>query len=227
LVSVLWSEFPRQPFRFPPVDPARLHPRISSLHLPRLHWTYVHRNLIDARSRMLAQGVLQQPEAPSQNKPAGKKSDRPPPMPLPHISTVAALAAADTAVSIPASSTLHSSIDRLWQRARQHLTQPTTSAFLRAESLQSASTTQIEQRIYRDLHLRSNPYRRTLLTAVGSSHASNFLQALPTSSSYRMRDTHMRLACRHRLGLLPYDTLHHHHCVCRSNAGPRFLDDPA
>lgn len=193
--------------------------------------TGVHKELKEIRAMMVAQGVDARPTtiAPPTKSMTRKKPTDPPPMPLPRVTSTAASLAprrVDIAVSTPASSTLHSTVDHLWQRAARHLTQPAAAPFLQAESIQSACTTQIEQKIYRQLHLRSTPYRRTLLTSVGAAHACDFLLARPTLSSYRISDEQLRLACRHRLGLLPYDHLHRHHCVCQGNVGPRFRDDP-
>ena len=83
---------------------------------------------------------------------------------------------------------------------------------------------QIEQSLRTALFHSSSLIRRTLMTANTAPHSSAYLTVLPIRPCYRMADAAMRLAVRHRLGLLPYESLASEHCVCRPHTS--FLTDP-
>jgi hypothetical protein len=120
--------------------------------------------------------------------------------------------------------TLHGSIADLWERASAHIQRRSTDAFLQAEQLQHEATMQIEESLRTSLFHASSLIRRTLMTANTAPHSSAYLTVLPVRPCYRMADAAMRLAVRHRLGLLPYDSLAPVHCVCRPHTS--FLTDP-
>lgn len=99
-----------------------------------------------------------------------------------------------------------------------------TDDFLSADSLQHEATFQIEERIFTQLHKKSIPYRRALLTSLTTPNCSSWINVLPTQPTYHIVDASMRLATRHRLGLLPFDVLRHDSCICKTN--PLFAVDP-
>jgi len=99
-----------------------------------------------------------------------------------------------------------------------------SSGFLHSQHIQHAATELIEQRAYTQLHDQSSLRRKVLLTSCRAKHSSDFLSTLPTQPCFRMSDASVRLAIRHRLGLLPYDALSTQHCLCR--ASTPFTDDP-
>jgi hypothetical protein len=115
-------------------------------------------------------------------------------------------------------------LPQLWQLAQQHVASNEQVPFLRSERVQHDATFQLEERLYRELHARSTPIRRALLTAVTAPSCSAFLSTLPTQPSYRMADEAVRLAVRHRLGLLPFESLARQQCTCRFHTA--FAADP-
>ena len=92
--------------------------------------------------------------------------------------------------------------------------------------MQKAATQLVENAQYRQMRAASTPFRLALITALSAPHAASFLTVLPTQPCYQLDDASLRLAVRHRLGLLPFNLLHRQRCVCRSNNGPKFVDDP-
>ena len=107
---------------------------------------------------------------------------------------------------MPTISTLLLTIDQLWTRARHHARAPQSSPFLDPH-LQRAITDSVESCLLARLIAASAPYHRTILTALRAPHASDYLAALPTLAEYTMSDTSMRLAIRHRLGVVPFTEL--------------------
>jgi len=95
---------------------------------------------------------------------------------------------------------------------------------LHAEKLQREATSQIEQSLRTALFDSSSLIRRALMTANTAPHSSAYLTVLPIRPCYRIADTAMRLAVRHRLGLLPYESLASEQCACRRHTS--FLADP-
>jgi hypothetical protein len=70
----------------------------------------------------------------------------------------------------------------------------------------------------------ASPYRKALLTSLVAPGSSHWLSTIPTQPAYRMKDEAVRLACRHRLGLLPFDQLMNRNCSCIKHDS--FNDDP-
>ena len=197
--------------------------------------TELHAHLQECRAEMLKQGVASGQAADSSNppeavvkvpqgkrgpKPKAKKPDdaaktRPP---LHHSSS--------TLPSPPSPSlvTLQGSVQQLWARALLHCRSTDATPFLQAEKLQHDATTQIEERLQKELHARSVPFRQALLTANAVPHSAAFLTVLPTQRCYRVADAAMRLGMRHRLGLLPYEQLAAKQCICAPHT--KFADDP-
>ena len=119
---------------------------------------------------------------------------------------------------LPPACTLHGpdAVARLFQRAQAHIStrrrQP--AEFLEGERLQADATRQIEEATLNNLHAHSDPFRRTLLTALSASHSSDHLTVLPTEPDYRLSNAAFRLSVRHRLGVAPSPSLAHASCVC-------------
>ena len=107
---------------------------------------------------------------------------------------------------------------------QKHIDEKDTDGFLQIASIQHAATLQIEESIFKQLHEKSIPYRRALLTSLTTPNSSAWINVLPTQPCYTMPNESMRLATRHRLGLLPFDVLRNDKCVCRNT--PRFEIDP-
>lgn len=121
----------------------------------------------------------------------------------------------------------------LWRQALSHARRlylhrssptvhPHPHAFMQFEKLQHEATLAQEEQQRKQLHARSTPFRRALLTAAAVPATTAFLTALPTQPAYTMDDEAMRLAVRHRLGLPASDELRTQHCVC----GASFAADP-
>jgi len=136
---------------------------------------------------------------------------------------------ADT-VNAADSLTLHSSMMQLWQRAREHAAKVNTpmidqETFLNPQKLQHDITAQIEEKLYKRLLNDSTPRHQVVLTSLHTRGCNAYLTVLPTQPCYRMQDGAFRLAVRHRLGLLPFDTLTDAACN-RCPHPTTFSDDP-
>jgi len=138
----------------------------------------------------------------------------------------AAAAPSDKTVSVSEKSPLlQCSVDQLWSAAASFTrTGSDSSAFLQSEKLQRSATEVIEERVLNELRNESSLRRRTLLTANSTLHSSTYLTVLPTQPLYRMADASLRMAVRHRLGLLPYESMEKQHCMCRFHTS--FKSDP-
>ena len=128
--------------------------------------------------------------------------------------------------------TLHSSIQQLWQQARKCALSKSSiqqQTFLNPQQLQHNITAQIEKRLSTQLRQSSTKRHQIVLKSLqpddmsGCCHA--FLTTLPSQFGYRLEDGAMRLAVRHRLGLLPFDELHAAACA-RCSHPTAFRDDP-
>ena len=78
---------------------------------------------------------------------------------------------------------------------------------------------------------RLGPYQQAIVRSLSAAPPSGaFLSVLPTERAYRLTDEQMRLAVRHRLGMLPAVTLAAETCLSchgRNTVNePRFCDDP-
>ena len=101
-------------------------------------------------------------------------------------------------------------------------TNPTPTAFLHAEHMQSVATQQREELEREEIMRKSQPRRQALITAASVSNSTAFLSALPTIAAYTLEDESMIQAVRHRLGLSAADSLINQICVC----GASFAEDP-
>jgi hypothetical protein len=119
---------------------------------------------------------------------------------------------------------LYGDILNLWKLAQKYLDDKDTKGFLEIASIQHEATNQIEDLIFKQLHQTSIPYRQALLTSLTAPHSSSWINVLPTQPTYTIPNESIRLATRHRLGLLPFDSLEHEKCACRFST--RFIDDP-
>jgi hypothetical protein len=129
----------------------------------------------------------------------------------------AAAAAANSAASTsqPSANSWRNDLSLLWQSAREHADSGDSAPFLQHHRLQHDATHRIEQHRFNQLHAQSSDRRKALLTACSAPHAAAFLSTLPTQPSYRVEGEALRLALRHRLGLLPFDSLATQCCSCR------------
>ena len=190
--------------------------------------TELHAHLLDCRASMLQQGVSDGTEKPAAASPfraplvyRNSSSNS-----IPAVQPTWPLRSRtdNTTAQSTHATTLHGSITDLWDRASAHVQKRSAGAFLQAEQLQHEATTEIEESLRTSLFHSSSLIRRTLMTANTAPHSSAYLTVLPIRPCYRMADAAMRLAVRHRLGLLPYDSLASVHCVCRPHTS--FLTDP-
>ncbi|MDR3446587.1 reverse transcriptase domain-containing protein [Dyella sp.] len=131
---------------------------------------------------------------------------------------------------IPASTpTVLASIDAIWSRA---VAAPSAAVHSPSHKLQHALTLKIEQAVWQRLYDGSARYQQAILTSLAHNPATSVWLTTPPLSSepgYRMRDADYRLACRHRLGLLPYDDLRDKACAAcarRNIETPTLLADP-
>jgi Reverse transcriptase (RNA-dependent DNA polymerase) len=104
----------------------------------------------------------------------------------------------------------------LWQQAQEASTTSPAAAdrFLRDISLQQHLTTRAELQLY-ESHLRSlSPYHQVTHTAIVLNQGvSEWMTVLPTEPAYQLTNEQFCLALRHRLGLLPFDSLAGKHCT--------------
>lgn len=126
---------------------------------------------------------------------------------------------------------LTQSIDDTWQRAVRSSTHPTTHSFS-AIKLQSDLTRSLEATAWLRLFNSCGRYQQATLTSLSlnpSTSAWLSLSPLYSEPGYRIRDEEYRLAIRHRLGQLPYDSLRDELCVScarRNVETPSLLADP-
>lgn len=103
----------------------------------------------------------------------------------------------------------------LWQQAHEaSITSPAAAdSFLRDISLQHHLTTRAELQLY-ESYLRSlSPYHQVTHTAIVLNKGVNeWMTVLPTESAYQLTNDQFCLAMRHRLGLLPFDSLAGKNC---------------
>lgn len=197
--------------------------------------TELHAHLQECREAMLKQGVgngsdinsSALPTVAAEAKITGKRGPKPKAAKVLPVKSRPPMYHSSSSLptsSSPYTITFHSSIDSLWKRAQAHIKTRGQLSFLQAEKLQHDATMKIEERIQKELHARSVPFRQALLTANAVPHSAAFLTVLPTQPCYRMADAAMRLGMRHRLGLLPYEQLANKSCVCRFHTP--FIADP-
>ena len=194
--------------------------------------TELHQQLEACRALMEQQGVARAGPSPAAAAaraaaPNAPRRGRGPKMPtaasLKKAAAAAAASAADAARATARSasdsvstSLLAGSVDSLWSAAASFnsSTKAASGGFLQAEHLQRSATQLIEAQQLNQLREKSSVRRRTLLVANSTPHSSEFLTVLPTQPLYCISDASLRLAVRHRLGVLPYDSLADQHCYC-------------
>ncbi len=125
--------------------------------------------------------------------------------------------------------TITHSIDDLWPLAKSNQSNPTQ--FCHPLRLQANLTFIMENHIYNEMFLSTSPTHRVTLTSLSVPGSSEYLTVLPTDKVYQVPDTAMRLAARMRMGLLPFDHLHHSTCpTCPANRcgveDAPFITDP-
>jgi len=197
--------------------------------------TELHQQLEACRSLMKEQGVTSAPSpsptdvidpssdeatltpaSPSKSRKRGRKS----------AAADAAPSASQAASASKDDSALMCSVDQLWSVAAS-LTRTEKSdsqAFLQSDKLQRRATEIIEEKALTQLKSDSTLRRRTLLTANSTLHSSTYLTVLPTQPLYRMGNASLKMAVRHRLGVLPYDSMESQQCMCRFHTA--FTSDP-
>jgi len=98
------------------------------------------------------------------------------------------------------------------------------------EKLQQAITCTLERKLTDTHKAGLSRFQQTVLTALAAHDqagcaASAWLTVLPTDPAYRMRGANFRTALRHRLGMLPADSLRNRSCThCKRL--PPFTADP-
>jgi hypothetical protein len=124
-------------------------------------------------------------------------------------------------------------MSEVWQLARAASSDTATAdSFLRDIQLQHHLTARAELQLY-ESHLRSlPPFHQVTHTATAlNKGASDWMTVLPTEPSFQLTNGAFQLALRHRLGLLPFDTLAGKHCTnpcCLKEEAQRahFISDP-
>jgi hypothetical protein len=114
-------------------------------------------------------------------------------------------------------------LNELWSLAENH--SHSESKWIHPLRTQSDLTFLTEQHIYNKMFLSSSPHHRVVLTALSNPGSSMYLTVLPTHKAYQLPDAAVKLACRLRLGLLPFDQLTNTICEC-CNSTASFNDDP-
>lgn len=124
---------------------------------------------------------------------------------------------------------LQTDLSCLWELARACVGDAQkTHTFLRDRHLQHDLTALLELQLHEQLFASSSKYQRIVLIALALTKKANaWLTVLPTSHELRMSDSSFRLAVRHRLGLLTYDTLRYRRCHYRGcDDSATFTHDP-
>jgi hypothetical protein len=144
---------------------------------------------------------------------------------------IAAAASSSSAATRSPSSTrvptLLQNIDAIWQKATT--TPPSTSSL---PKLQHRLTYAMEDVQWRRLYHSCGRYQQALLISLTQNPSTSVWLTTPPLESepgYSMSDLAYRLACRHRLGLLPFDDLRSKACVTcarRNIETPTLLADP-
>ena len=123
---------------------------------------------------------------------------------------------------------LHSPLSHLWSHAQRcaQTSQP-LGAFLRTPKLQKQLTDRVEESLFDRHNAGCTRYQQTVLTALSQTRGSSaYLTVLPTQPAYRMASADFRLAVRHRLGLVPFDSLLPLQCRLCTRHPPLFAEDP-
>jgi hypothetical protein len=191
--------------------------------------TELHEQLQACRALMEQQGVAGASSSPAPPSAAAqqKRGKSAPKSASSQLAAAAKTMQAGAAASpLDDSPQLKSSIDMLWSAAAAFnaAATPPKSAFLQAERVQRSATQLIEQHVLQQLHSSSSLRRQILLTANTTPHSSEFLTVLPTQPLYRMSNASLQMAVRHRLGVLPYDSLALQRCYCKERSA--FAEDP-
>jgi hypothetical protein len=135
-----------------------------------------------------------------------------------------------TPAQVEATNTIQLPLSQLWLQASTFHSSAQAEdgcSFIRPQKLQHSLTSLIELGLRRKLVHESGLYHQTILTALKAPGCSAWITTLPTLPVYRMSDASMRLAVRHRLGLLPFDSLVSASCTAPScTSTPSFLSDP-
>lgn len=129
------------------------------------------------------------------------------------------------------STALMQSIDDSWRQAVRD-SRASDMRATAAAHLQHDLTRSIEATLWMRLFNSCGRYQQATLTALTLNPAtSTWLSTAPLTSEpgYRMRDDEYRLAIRHRLGQLPYDSIRDQLCAAcarRNTDAPSLLVDP-
>jgi len=203
--------------------------------------TELHQQLEECRSLMEQQGIAQGGPSPAAAAaraaaPNSARRGRGPKVPTPASMKKAAAAvsasvadaarsAARTASAAVSTSLLNGSVDSLWSAAASFNSskRAASGGFLQTDHLQRSATELMESELLSQLREQSSVRRRTLLVANATPHSCEFLTVLPTQPLYCISNASLRLAVRHRLGVLPYDSLSDQRCYCTTKT-PFALD---
>ena len=197
--------------------------------------TSIHAELAECRAQLIANGTLDAVKSvravhlsaasPLMQRRAASEVKRAP------VSS-SQFASARAASAGPGEATrqlIRGDLTHLWESARAASTSVEQSHnFLRGQQLQHTLTTWIELQEYARLFPALSRYQQAVLTATAlTSHSNNWLTVLPTLRPYSMSNSAFRLSVRHRMGLLPFDSLIAYRCTsdaCGNDTS--FANDP-
>jgi hypothetical protein len=186
----------------------------------------IHETVARLGGKQHPRGPYKPREIKSAQGRARAKSFRVPPRPRDSDSSRANAAAA---ITDSVRTILRCNLTELWTSAKSCATNATEShSFLRRIRLQHEITRMQELKRYESHFQSSSRYQQSILTALAlTRNSSSWLTVLPTEWPYRMSDSSFRLAVRHRLGLLPFDSLAHRRCIAATcSTSTTFATDP-
>ena len=159
------------------------------------------------------------------------------PLTLPPAPSLAAATTAPVQASLQSSSSysvLKTNTDELWRAASALAAggvESLANKFMPAMLLQKDITAALEQQLHEKLLTELGVYQQAIVSSLSAAPQSGaFLTVLPTERAYRLSDEQMRLAVRHRLGMLPALSLRADSCLsCHARNTvhqPEFVADP-
>jgi len=115
--------------------------------------------------------------------------------------------------------------------AQQSGVESLANKFMPAMLLQKDITAALEQQLHERMLTELGSYQQAIVSSLSAAPQSGaFLTVLPTERAYRLSDEQMRLAIRHRLGMLPALSLRADSCLsCHARNTvhqPEFVADP-
>ena len=213
--------------------------------------TEVYTELVQLREEMLATGAFNRQErrqlardanAAATAEPIPSLSlpltlSQPPSSPA-HVAIVSAAVPTASMHAPPQSSSsstiLNKDTDALWRAASIHARggiDSMANKFMPAMMLQKDITAALENQLQKQMLVQLGTYQQSIVRSLSAGPQSGaFLTVLPTERAYRLSDEQMRLAIRHRLGMLPALSLRADSCLsCHARntvTEPQFITDP-